>query len=78
MANFGLIGSPFSDRNSTSLTSSNLSTNSPNTRYDHNTNNLDIIRNYQTELKIYNTKFSIIDNEDNLLETELDLLQMFY
>ena len=74
MASFGLIGSPFRDINSTYITSSNLSTNSPNTRYDHNTNNLDVINSYQTELKNYNTKFSIIDNEDNLLETELDFV----
>ena len=73
MANFGLIGSPFHDINSTYITSSNLSTNSPNTRYDHNTNNLDVIQSYQTELKNYNTKF-FIDNTDNLLETELDFI----
>ena len=73
MASFGLIGSPFRDINSTYITSSNLSTNSPNTRYDHNTNNLDVINSYQTELKNYNTKF-FIDNTDNLLETELDFI----
>ena len=72
MANFDLIGAPFNSLTSTSVS---FSTNSPNTRYANNTNNLDVIYNYQTELKNYNTKFSIIDNEDNLLETELDFVK---
>ena len=71
MANFGLIGTPISSLVSTS---NFFSTNSSNIQYDNNTNNLDVIHSYQTELKNYNTKLPIIDNEYNLLETELDFV----